>query len=240
MKTILRFLVLFTIKILVLIFYKFECEWVNGSKPASFKDVRCFFLLNHTSLFEPVFITALSNSMIWEFAKRGVLPGADVTLNRPIAGRFFKMLSPEVVAITRKRDESWKIFIESISRDSIVIMAAEGRMKRPGGLDKTGKKMSVRGGAADVIQKLDTGQLVLVYSGGLHHIQTPGQRFPRLFKEIQVKLEVIEISDYKKFFDSTDDARAVRVAISKDLDKRRDIYCPPMEAGLKFKLCEQT
>lgn len=49
-----------------------------------------------------------------------VAPGADKTLNRPFVGIFFKLFSPGMISITRKRDDSWDNFLESIYEDSII------------------------------------------------------------------------------------------------------------------------
>jgi len=235
MSDYLRFGILIGIKYFAKIFYKVEMSWITGPEPVSFTDVRCMLLLNHTSLFEPLFCGALPNRALWEFATRGVFPGADITMSRPIAGKFFKLLSKDVISITRKRDDSWQDFLDLVGSNAMVLMAAEGRMKRPNGLDKAGKKMTVRGGAADVIQKIDSGKLMLAYSGGLHHIQVPGQKLPKIFKTLRIKFEMIDIVEYKaKFIDHTD-LKRVRLAISRELDSRRDRVCPEMEDMSKSK-----
>ena len=69
-------------------------------------------------------------------------------------------------------------------------------MKRADGLDKHGKPMSVRSGVADILAMLETGKMVLVYSGGLHHVQVPGQGLPKLFKRIRLQCEKLDIKDY--------------------------------------------
>ena len=46
------------------------------------------------------------------------------------------MLGPNVIRITRKRDESWQYFLKQIDTDTMIIFAPEGRMKRKDGLDK--------------------------------------------------------------------------------------------------------
>ena len=37
-----------------------------------------------------------------------------------------------------------------------------------------------------------------MYSGGLHHIQAPGDKLPGVFKTIRANLEIMDIADYKK------------------------------------------
>ncbi len=57
--------------------------------------------------------------------------------------------------------------------------------------------MDIRPGIADVIFKIPEGQFLIVTSGGLHHIQRPGQLIPKLFKRIQVALEIFDIVELK-------------------------------------------
>jgi hypothetical protein len=79
-----------------------------------------------------------------------VAPGADKTLDRPFVGAIFRLFSPGMTSITRLRDDTWQQFLDSIARDSIIVIAAEGRMKRRTGLDLEGKKMTVRAGVIDI------------------------------------------------------------------------------------------
>jgi 1-acyl-sn-glycerol-3-phosphate acyltransferase len=234
MKTIFRFLVLLTIKLLVRLLYKTEVTKIGSVDQNQFRGINVALVLNHTSLFEPMYISACPTKFLWEIASRGLFPGADITMDRPFAGRLIKLLARDAVSITRQRDDSWQQFLNKIDRDAMVLMAPEGRMKRPNGLDKNGKAMTVRGGVADVLDRIVQGKMLLVYSGGLHHIQSPGQKFPKLFKTIAVGLEVVDIAEYKQIFLGLKDSKAVRVEIARDLEKRRDRHCPPLEA--KFKL----
>ena len=78
-------------------------------------------------------------------------PGADKTLDRPLVGTLYKLMSPGITSITRKRDDTWEQFVHSISPDSIIVIAPEGRMKRKNGLDLDGNKMTVRSGVADLL-----------------------------------------------------------------------------------------
>ena len=50
----------------------------------------------------------------------------------------------------------------------------------------------------DILEMLSEGEMVLVYSGGLHHVQIPGQGLPKLFKTIQVRCEKLNIQEYVK------------------------------------------
>ena len=108
-----------------------------------------------------------------------------------------------------------------ITSDSIVAILPEGRMKRKNGLDKHGKPMSVRGGVADILEVMNDGKILFVYSGGLHHIQTPGQVFPKLFKKIKLSLELVELSDYKNMMaPELNENKRFRKNVINDLNNR--------------------
>lgn len=221
----LRFLILFAVKVLGRVFYRFETAWV-GDKPQDpgWRDVRVGFLLNHTSLFEPLFSAAVPTAFLWKIASRGVFPVADVTLRRAFAGRVLRVFAPDVVPLTRKRDDSWDVFLSRIAEDSVLIFMPEGRMKRPNGLDKHGRRMTVQGGIVDVLRMMGHGTMVLGYSGGLHHVQSPGQRFPRLFKTIKMNFEALDVARYLAAFEGPE--RFERKKLTADLDARRDKHCP--------------
>jgi hypothetical protein len=97
-------------------------------------------------------------------------------------------------------------------------------MKRPTGLDKDGKPMTVRGGIADIIEQLDSGYILLAISGGLHHVQAPGQFMPRLFKTIKMNFEIIDIAVYKESLPK--EARAFKLKVVEDLQYRIENHCP--------------
>ncbi len=218
-----RFLFLLGIKVTGSLFFRFELTWVGGRRERNFDDIRLGILLNHTSLYEPLFIKIFSLSGLWRLATQGVFPGADKTMNRPIVGRFFKMLAPKPISITRKRDDTWSRFTDSIEADSLVILAAEGRMKRPHGLDLDGRPMTVRGGVADILEQLEGGRMLILYSGGLHHVQVPGQWLPKPFKTIRATLEVLPIDEYKALCQRA--GGNFKAAVIADLQERRDHYC---------------
>lgn len=233
MRQILSFIILLTVKFLALAFYRFEKQWLNeaGSKVSvqakNWNDIKLIIILNHTSLFEPLFVSQAPNSFLWLFSKNLLVPGADITLNRPIIGRFYKYIAPGVIPISRKRDDSWKKFMQLITPKAIVAILPEGRMKRKNGLDKHGKPMSVRGGVADILELMNTGNILFVYSGGLHHIQTPGQRFPKIFKKIKLNLETIKLSDYKDLMSPENNNNIkFRKNVIKDLNKRLLMQLP--------------
>ena len=121
----------------------------------------------------------------WRLARHGVVPIAKKTSDRAVVGRFYNLVAQRVISITRERDETWSEVLRQIDPDAMVLILPEGRMKRANGLDAQGKPMTVRGGIADIVETMGDGRMLLAYSGGLHHIQVPGQGLPRLFKTIQ-------------------------------------------------------
>ena len=218
-----RFLILVGIKVLSRCFFRFESEWVGARPARPFDDARLGVLLNHTSLFEPVLSALFPLSWLWAIAERGLMPGADATLDRPIAGRVFKFLVPDAVSVTRSRDRTWGHFLSRVSERSVVLISPEGRMKRRTGLDKHGRPMTLRGGIVDVLELKNEGTMLLVYSGGLHHVQAPGEALPRLFVRVRARLEEIPIKDYKAALGhGTPEFRDNVIA---DLERRRDRHC---------------
>jgi hypothetical protein len=181
--------------------------------------------LNHTSLFEPVFLGVPPASFIWRLAAHGVVPAADKTTERPLVGMIFKFIAHQVVPITRQRDETWAQVLSTIEEDSMVAIAPEGRMKRETGLDLHGKPMTVRGGVADILLAMKQGRMLLAYSGGLHHVQAPG-RVPKVFKTVRLRVEILDIADYIKEMMKDGGPEQFKRNVIRDLEARRDHYCP--------------
>ncbi|MBC99195.1 MAG: hypothetical protein CME63_15745 [Halobacteriovoraceae bacterium] len=191
-----------TIKAFVKLFYKVEVIYINDDEDTFWSnDINVFAFLNHTSLFEPLLFASIPNQFFKENLKRVVVPAADITMKRPIVGKIYKSFFPQAIPISRKRDETWNYFKKKIRENSLVVIAPEGRMMREDGLDKHGKPMTIKSGIADILKETEQGQLVLATSGGLHHVQKPGEPFFRLFKTIKISYEKISISDYKKLID---------------------------------------
>lgn len=223
MSRLLRLLFLIVLKITSRLFFSFKVEWVGGKPRRPFHDIHLTVLLNHTNLFEPIFTGVCPVSFLKEIAFRGVLPGADLTMNRPLVGKFFKAMVPHAMTVTRRKDSTWTRFLSAIRPGSLVLIFPEGRMKRPTGLDKHGKPMTVRGGVTEVLKMIDSGNMLILYSGGLHHIQVPGQGFPNLFQRAKVRLETLSIAQYKKSMGFPD--RAFKKNVIADLERRRDEHC---------------
>lgn len=223
MTAVLRFLFLVALKALGRAFFSPQARWVGARPRDAFRDVRLLVILNHTSLYELLMTSVTPSTALWALASRGVFPAAVATLERPLVGGIYRLISPGAVPITRNRDTTWQAFLDSIGPESFVMILPEGRMKRPGGLDKHGLPMRVRPGVVEVLRRLGRGKLLLSYSGGLHHVQAPGERLPRLFQPIEWTFEELEIADYLAGFGPLDD-EALRDAVVADLQRRRDTW----------------
>ena len=225
MRRLISFLLLCGVKIFSHIFFRGKFHWDQVSNDDKyFENVKLVIFLNHTSLYEPLFFQAAPFRFLWRLTFHAHIPGADVTLNRPIVGKFWKLLIPNISTITRKRDDSWDQFLKNIDEHSLIALAPEGRMKRPNGLDKFGRKMTVRGGVADIIDKLHEGKMLICLSGGLHHVQAPGILIPKLFKTISMNFVTMEISEYLKQFSAEPKRR--KIEIIHDLQHRLENDCP--------------
>lgn len=226
MQSYIRYIFLLFIKYLSKLFYSYEVQWPHGDRQIRWKDIKFLVLLNHTSLYEFLYLAVLPNAFLRKLSRRMVVPAADKTMNRPVVGRFFKMFAPGMVTITRKRDDTWSNFLESIYEDSVILIAPEGRMMRGTGLDLFGNKMTVRGGVADILEGLDKGQMVIAYSGGLHHVQIPGETFPRIFKTLKISMETYDIPEYKALFKSPVGSEEWKKEVVDDMQWRLETKPP--------------
>jgi hypothetical protein len=116
--------------------------------------------------------------------------------------------------------------LNRIDPESMVIIAPEGRMKRETGLDANGNPMTVRGGIADILLAVQSGRMLIAYSGGLHHVQIPGRKQVGIFKTVRMRIENIEIADYIAEQMANGGTENFKRAVRDDLERRRDAYCP--------------
>lgn len=229
MKSLVSFSLLLFTKTVSRTLFTLKTNWPMDKKQIPWNDVKLIILLNHTSLLEPLYVGALPNSFLRTLSKKMVAPGADKTLNRPIVGLFYKLFSPGMVSITRKRDETWEQFTRAIANDSITVIIPEGRMKRPNGLDLNGNKMTVKGGVADVLSVLKGGQMIVAYSGGLHHIHAPGEKAYRFFKTIKLNLDVLPIDSFNNQFALPIGSEEWKKAVIADLQHRLETKVPALD-----------
>jgi hypothetical protein len=221
-RSVAVFSLLLCLKYLSKIFYKHDVRFVGDTPRDPWKGIRLVAFLNHTSLFEPVFLGGVPNRFIWRLAAHGVVPAADKTTGRPLVGMIFKFVAHHVIAITRERDHTWFAVLEKIDPNSMIVLAPEGRMKRETGLDSNGNPMTVRGGVADVLLAVQHGRMLVAVSGGLHHVQIPGRKTVGIFKRVQLRIENLEIADYIAAQTSKGGADQFKKNVREDLDARRD------------------
>ena len=219
------YLFLLAIKLASRVFFRHKVRWV-GKPLRSFRRVKVVAGLNHTSLYEWLYAGALPPALLWRIARHGVIPIADKTGNRPLTGRFFKLLGQSVVMISRRADETWDEVLRRIGPDSCVVIFPEGRMKRRSGFDADGNPLVVRGGVADIIRLLPEGHLLLAYSAGLHHIQVPGQLLPKPFRTLRLSLEAVNIPVFREEMIQKFGASGFRAGTAREIQDRRDRYCP--------------
>lgn len=225
LRSALVFSLLVCLKHLSRFFYRHDFAFVGETPADPWANLRLVVFLNHTSLFEPVFLGAVPNRFIWRLAAHGVVPAADKTTDRPLVGLIFKFVAHHVIAITRQRDDTWFQVLSKIDPDSMVVIAPEGRMKRANGLDLHGNPMTVRGGIADILHAVKAGRMLIAYSGGLHHVQVPG-RVPRIFKTVRLRVENVDIAEYIAEMLRRGGEEQFKRTVIKDLEWRRDHYAP--------------
>ncbi|HVT57307.1 MAG TPA: hypothetical protein VHR45_02820 [Thermoanaerobaculia bacterium] len=226
MRSYFVFFLLFLVKVFARTFYRIDVRWIGEPPPDRWRHVRLVVFLNHTSLFEPLFAGGVPNRFLWRIARHGVVPIARKTAVRPLLGIFYGLIAGRVIPITRERDDSWYRVLAHIDRDAMVALLPEGRMMRATGLDLDGRPMTVRGGIADVVESIGSGPMLLAYSGGLHHVQVPGERFPRLWKTIRMRFELVDIADYRAALLARAGEAGFKRELVADLERRRDLYCP--------------
>ncbi|WP_028324574.1 1-acyl-sn-glycerol-3-phosphate acyltransferase [Desulfatirhabdium butyrativorans] len=217
---------LLSIKALSRMFYRFDIGWVGAPPPEDWwTKYNLVAFLNHTSLYEPLFVGWFPNRFLKRIAYNGVMPVAEKATRRPIMGYFFRMVANQVVQVTRKRDHSWQQLFDCLTNDAMVIIMPEGRMKRANGLDNSGKPMTVRGGIADIIQAIPEGKMLVALSAGMHHVQIPGQWVPKFFKTLRMRLQHLDLKQYRDHLLERAGLDGFKQAVIHDLQERRDRYC---------------
>lgn len=224
------FTLLVFLKFLSRTFYRHDFGFIGPTPADPWANLRLVAFLNHTSLFEPLFLGAVPVRFIWRLAAHGVVPAADKTTDRPLVGLVFRFVAHHVIAITRERDDTWFQVLRKIDPNSMVVLAPEGRMKRANGLDLHGNPMSVRGGIADILSAVGEGRMLIAYSGGLHHVQVPGH-LPRIFKTVRLRVENVDIAEYVAEMKRRGGEESFKKTVMKDLDWRRDHFCPEEKPG---------
>ncbi len=231
MRSYVIFVLLFAIKIVSRVFCRVRLEWLQET-PDRWSHLRVLALLNHTSLFELVLLSAAPNRLLWQIAAHGVIPVADKTIARPFVGQFFRFVARHVVPVTRERDHTWAEVLERLhDPKALIVILPEGRMKRRTGLDALGNPMTIRGGIADILESVPEGRLFIAHSEGLHHVHAPGDRFPRLFQRVLLGAEVLDIPTYRRHLLDRTGEGTFKATVIEDLTRRRDAYCDRVRQG---------
>jgi hypothetical protein len=68
--------------------------------------------------------------------------------------------------------------------------------------------------------------MVIAYSGGIHHVQVPGEGLPKLFKRLKMNLEYFNIKEYKNRFSSEIGSEQWRKSVLADLQWRLENNVP--------------
>jgi 1-acyl-sn-glycerol-3-phosphate acyltransferase len=226
------FALLLVLRAVARLLFDFDSRWIGDTPPEKrWRDVRLVALLHHTSLYEPIFAGVVPTHFLARISRVATVPIAKKTMDRPLLGRFFRLVAGNVVPVTRKRDETWREVLEALradeASDSLIILLPEGRMMRADGLDSNDRPMTVRGGIADLILGTPEGQFLIAYSGGLHHVQVPGERFPRLGKTLHIDFEQLDIARYREqLLSQVQEGESFRGVVIRDLERRRDAHCP--------------
>ncbi len=217
---------LLVLKAVIKVFYRVDMKWLGNPPADRWANIRVVVFLHHTSLFELVFLGGVPNGFIKRVSLHGVVPAAEKTLSRPLVGRMFRMIAAHVIPITRERDQTWFQVLRKIDPDSMVVILPEGRMMRKNGLDSNGQPMTVRGGTSDILEAVGEGRMLIAYSGGLHHIQAPGEHIPRIFRTAHMNLEIVDIGEYVKTIMEGRSPEQFKRAVRDDMERRRDLNCP--------------
>lgn len=227
MHSVFVYLVLRVVKAASRLLYHHDMRWIGDVPRDPWADLRLVVILNHTSLYEPLFAGGVPNRFLWSVARRAVVPVAEKTATRPLVGRFFSRVAAEVEPVTREHDHTWERFVNRAREPGrLAVLLPEGRMKRRDGLDRHGEPMTIRGGVADLIREISDGRMLLAYSGGLHHVQAPGDTCPSLFEVIRMRLESLGIADYRSRLMAEAGEEGFKGAVIRDLTRRRDTHCP--------------
>ncbi|HPA96761.1 MAG: 1-acyl-sn-glycerol-3-phosphate acyltransferase [Thermoanaerobaculia bacterium] len=231
MRQLVTWCLLATVKTISHLFFRAEVGWIGPHPEPPFRDLqrlRVVAILNHTSLYEPIFTITVPYRFLWRIARHGVVAIAEKTLKRPVVGRFFSLIAAHVASVTRERDHTWRAVLSRIGPDSMVLILPEGRMMRANGLDANGEPMTVRGGIADILEAVGDGEMLVAYSGGLHHVQAPGELLARPFRRIRMNFERLDIATYNEARqrEAAEIGDSFKRRVKEDLEARRDRNCP--------------
>ena len=228
MARLVNYLLLLSLKAVSRLLWRFETSWVGDPPPGDpWSGIRVCAILNHTSLYEWVFAGIPPARFLRKIAYHGIVPVAAKTAARPLVGGFFSLVAAHVVSISRQRDHTWRSVLAKIGDPkAIVVILPEGHMMRPTGLDAEGRPMRIRGGIADIVESVPEGRMLLAFSGGLHHVQAPGEHLPRLFRTVRMSFELLDVAAYRERLLAEAGEHGFRAAVVADLEERLARHCP--------------
>ena len=117
MRKYLVFLVLGAAWLISKAFWWRELKWIGGTPPGDpWRGIRVLCFLNHTSLFEWLFIAMAPPRFLWRVACHGVVPAAEKTIRRPIVGQFFKLVGAHVVRYALAADDRFRLDAAAFQR----------------------------------------------------------------------------------------------------------------------------
>ncbi len=234
MRSLIVTTLLMSLKAVTRLLYTYDVRWIDGTVTVPWHDVRLVALLNHTSLYEPLYAGGVPGAFLRRLAGHGVLPIADKTIRRPLVGSLFRSLARHVVVITRKRDQTWSSVLDRIDDpEAMFLILPEGRMMRRDGLDVRGQPLSIRAGIVELIGAIPYGRMILAVSGGLHHVQAPGELVPRLFRKLKLNLELLDIESYRQQLGFSGGWRQFHKRVVADLERRRNLHWPPTGGNIQ-------
>lgn len=232
-RTLFIFTLLLIAKVFSRLFYLHRLRWVEPVPERPWSELRLVVLLNHTSLFEWLYVGTVPIRFLWRTARHGVIPAAAKTIYRPVVGRFFRLLGQHVIPITRRPDETWQQVLNRVDAQGMVIILPEGRMMRATGLDIDGRPMTVKGGVADILEAIPTGRMLYGYSAGLHHVQVPGQRLPKPFRRLELTVENLGIAEYRAEIEAARDGRSFKQTMKDDMERRKLLWAQSFSGKAK-------
>ena len=77
------------------------------------EKINLILFLNHTSLFEFIFITIVPIKYLWRMSEKLIFPVADISYDKFLFGNFIKKLGPYPIRISRKEINLGAIFLEN-------------------------------------------------------------------------------------------------------------------------------
>jgi 1-acyl-sn-glycerol-3-phosphate acyltransferase len=176
--------ILLLIRTIILLFYNLKIHGLekipNGKK---------IIAANHTSFSDPVFILAATNKKIYFLVKHYIQPTEG--FRNSYLGKFFKSTDQVILNHGKADKETYKKALEVLDKNWILGIFPEGTRSGNGKLQK------LEEGIARVSYKANA-PIVPIYIKGAYESWPRTQKFPKVFKPIELYIkEPIQV-DYSK------------------------------------------